>query len=175
MFYKVNNKQYSIGGKIVDKQLKLTIDGKQYTAKLNNNQTVEDIIKMLPLRLTLQRYAAHEYYGRLAQKPSIKGVPSTSDVYAGGLYYFDGWGAFSVLYGDAHIAPFEVVHIGNVIEMVKEFLFQTLELQSTFTEIGIDDNNFEIMAKKAVTSGGLGFAFKPLSEEDVVNIFKMCK
>jgi len=60
------------------------------------------------------------------------------------------------------------------VEMVKEFLFQTLELQSTLSELGIDDTNFEIMAKKAVSSGGLAYAFKPLNEEDVVNIFKMC-
>lgn len=60
------------------------------------------------------------------------------------------------------------------IEMVKEFLFQTLGLQSTLTEIGIDDSNFEIMAHKAVITGGLAYAFKSLNEEDVVNIFKMC-
>lgn len=39
---------------------------------------------------------------------------------------------------------------------------------------GIDDSNFDIMAKKAVAGGGLGFAFKSLCEVDVVNIFKMC-
>lgn len=38
----------------------------------------------------------------------------TSDAHAGGIYYYDGWGAFTVLFGDAHIAPFEVVHIGDV-------------------------------------------------------------
>lgn len=61
------------------------------------------------------------------------------------------------------------------IEMIKEFLFETLELQSTFAEIGIDDSKFEIMAKKAVQIGALKYAFKPLNEEDVINIFNMCK
>lgn len=42
----------------------------------------------------------------------------TSDAHAGGSYYYDGWSALTILYGDAHIAPFEVVHIGDVNEDV---------------------------------------------------------
>jgi hypothetical protein len=100
------------------KSIKLTIDGKEYTATLNENRTVEDILNMLPMEVTMQRYADHEYYSSLSQKPSIKGVPMTSDAHAGGIYYFDGWSAFTVLFGDAHIAPYEVVHIGDVNEDV---------------------------------------------------------
>ena len=39
---------------------------------------------------------------------------------------------------------------------------------------GIDDSKFEIMAKKAVRFGGLSQAYVPLTEEDVVNILRMC-
>lgn len=96
------------------KSIKLTLDGKEYTATLNDNRTVEDILNMLPMELTLKRYAGHEYYSPLHEKPSINGAPMTSDAHAGGIYYYDGWSAFTVLYGDAHITPFEVVHIGEV-------------------------------------------------------------
>ena len=102
----------------MDKSIKLTLDGKEYTATLNYNRTVEEILNMLPMELTLQRYAGHEYYSSLPQKPSIKGVPMASEAHAGGIYYYDGWNAFTVLFGDAHIAPFEVVHIGDVNEDV---------------------------------------------------------
>jgi len=95
----------------MSKSIKLTIDGKEYTVALK-----DDILNMLPLELTLQRYAGHEYYCSLPQKPSIKGVPMTSDAHAGGIYYYDGWSAFTVLYGGADITPFEVVHIGDVNE-----------------------------------------------------------
>jgi Uncharacterized oxidoreductases, Fe-dependent alcohol dehydrogenase family len=78
----------------------------------------------------------------------------------------------NVFHIDASLPPMEVAK--KSIEMVKEFLFNTLGLQSTFTEIGIDDSNFEIMAHKAVTGGGLAYTFKSLNDEDVVNIFKMC-
>lgn len=102
--------------------IKLTVDGKEFTALLNNNRTVDDILAMLPLELNLQRYAGHEYYSTLPQKPSVKGVPTTSDAHAGGIYYYDGWTAFTVLFGDAHIAPFKVVHIGDVTNEIIPFL-----------------------------------------------------
>ncbi len=41
----------------MNKSIKLTIDGKEYTATLNENRTVEDLLNMLPLELTLLRYA----------------------------------------------------------------------------------------------------------------------
>lgn len=119
----------------MDKKLKLTIDGKMFTANLNDNQTVNDILNLLPIKLTLQRYAGHEYYSRLPNKPSIQGVPMTSDAYAGGIYYYDGWGAFTVLYGDAHIAPYEVVHIGDVNEDIISYLKNAGETVEAIIEI----------------------------------------
>ena len=61
----------------------------------------------------------------------------------------------------------------KAIEKTGEFLSKTLELKSTLTEIDIDDKHFAVMAEKAV-KGGLAYAFKPLSMEDVVKIFEMC-
>ena len=66
------------------------------------------------MELELKRYAGHEYYSSLPQKPAIKGVAMTSDAYSGGLYYFNGWNAFTIVFEDAHIAPYKVVHVGNV-------------------------------------------------------------
>lgn len=59
------------------------------------------------------------------------------------------------------------------IEMLSDFFFKTLGLKSTLTEIGIDDSNFEIMAKKAC-KGSIIQGFKPLKQEDILNIYKMC-
>jgi alcohol dehydrogenase YqhD (iron-dependent ADH family) len=59
------------------------------------------------------------------------------------------------------------------IEMVADFLFKTMELQSSFTELGIDDSNFEIMAKKACWDSVIP-GFKPLNQQDIENIFRMC-
>jgi alcohol dehydrogenase YqhD (iron-dependent ADH family) len=59
------------------------------------------------------------------------------------------------------------------IEMLSDFFFKTLDLKSTFTEIGIDDSNFAVMAKKSCMNGILQ-GFKPLNQQDIENIFKMC-
>lgn len=59
------------------------------------------------------------------------------------------------------------------IQALSDFFYHTLGLKQTFTEVGIDDQHFEIMAQKSL-SGGLAHAFKPLTAEDVAAIFKMC-
>jgi len=60
------------------------------------------------------------------------------------------------------------------IDLLKKFFFETLGLQSTLTGIGIDDRNFEIMAKKAAKLGVTKWAFQPLAAEDIEKILKMC-
>lgn len=83
-------------------------------------------------------------------------------------FYQFGCNVFEI---DKNMEPMAVAK--KSIEMLSDFLFKTLGLKSTFTEIGIDDTNFSIMAKKAI-NGGLKYAFKPLNEQDVKNIFRMC-
>jgi alcohol dehydrogenase YqhD (iron-dependent ADH family) len=83
-------------------------------------------------------------------------------------FYQFGTNVFGI---DKNLAPMEVAK--KSIELVSDFLFGTLGLQSTFTEIGIDETNFEIMAKKACMDGVLP-GFKQLNQQDIVNIFKMC-
>lgn len=72
---------------------------------------------------------------------------------------------------DKTFAPREVAD--KSIELLSEFLFETLGLQSTLTAAGIDDTNFSIMAEKAC-GGGVLPGFKPLDQHDIENIFTMC-
>lgn len=72
---------------------------------------------------------------------------------------------------DKNLEPMAVAK--KSIEMISEFFFRTLKLQSTLTELGIDDSNFSIMAKKAC-GGDVLPGFKPLSQQDIENIFRMC-
>ncbi len=59
------------------------------------------------------------------------------------------------------------------IALLSDFFFKTLGLKSSLTEIGIDDKNFAVMAKKAC-SGGVLPGFKPLAQQDIETIYKMC-
>ena len=59
------------------------------------------------------------------------------------------------------------------IRLTAEFLFDTLGLQRTFTEVGIKRKDFELMSRKACRYGEIK-GFKTLTQADVVNIFEMC-
>jgi alcohol dehydrogenase YqhD (iron-dependent ADH family) len=56
-----------------------------------------------------------------------------------------------------------------------ETFFKGLGIPMTLHEVGIDESKFELMAKKAVELGGLGSAYVPLNETDVLAILNNCK
>lgn len=59
------------------------------------------------------------------------------------------------------------------IRRLSEFLFGTLQLKSTFTEVGIKAEDFPVMARKAC-GGTILRGFKPLAQQDIERIFEMC-
>lgn len=60
------------------------------------------------------------------------------------------------------------------IRLTAEFLFDTLGLQRTFTEVGIKREDYALMAKKACRYGDIK-GFKTLTPTDVERIFEMCE
>lgn len=72
---------------------------------------------------------------------------------------------------DPTLDPMEIAK--KSIDMLSHFLFHTLELDDTFTKVGIKQKDFPIMAKKACMGGVLP-GFKPLAQKDIENIFEMC-
>lgn len=72
---------------------------------------------------------------------------------------------------DAAQEPMEIAR--QSIARVSEFLFDTLGLKSTFSEVGIRKEDFPVMAQKAC-GGGILPGFKPLFQTDIEHIFEMC-
>ncbi len=91
----------------------INLDGKNYAAELEDNETVRNILKGLPLSLDIQRYAGHEYYAELPFRPEFA-AERTSHIKAGHLYYWDGWNAFVINYEESNIEPYKVVHLGKI-------------------------------------------------------------
>ena len=83
-------------------------------------------------------------------------------------YYQFGVNVFGI---DPSLSPMEVAK--ESIKRLSDFLYHTLGLKNTLTEIGIDDSKFALMAEKAI-KGGTQYAFKALAAEDIEKIFKMC-
>lgn len=67
--------------------------------------------------------------------------------------------------------PMDIAKKG--IDCLAKFLFETLELKSTLTDLNIGREHFEIMAKKASACGAL-YGFKPLQPADIEKIYAMC-
>ena len=61
----------------------------------------------------------------------------------------------------------------QAIAKTKEFLFDTLALKSSFTELGIGDERIPTMARKACRGGELR-GFVPLNQQDIESIFRNC-
>lgn len=59
------------------------------------------------------------------------------------------------------------------IQRLYDFYFKDLGLQSTLSEIGINDENLKVMAEKACHGGTIN-GFKTLTPQDVENIYRMC-
>ncbi len=75
---------------------------------------------------------------------------------------------------DSNKEDFEIAN--EAIQMTQDFFVNVLEIPSTLHEVGIDDTRFEEMAKKAIQSkNGVIKGFKTLYEQDVVNIYNICK
>lgn len=101
---------------------KLTIDGKVYHADMIDNPLVEQIAAMCPFEQNYKRYTEHEYYTTLLQETSQAGCKLETMAHKNEIWYFHGWNAFTILFCDCNTSPFQVVHLGNIIEDVTEQL-----------------------------------------------------
>lgn len=72
---------------------------------------------------------------------------------------------------DANLPAMEVAE--KSIEMLSDFFFKTLKLQSSLTDLGIGSENFALMAQK-VCPGRSYPGIKRLTREDIENIYQMC-
>lgn len=77
----------------------------------------------------------------------------------------------NVLGIDPDQAPMDIAR--QAIDRFSTVLFDTFGLSRTLPEVGIDDTHFAVMARKAV-AGGVLPGFKPLRQEDVEAIYRMC-
>ncbi len=72
---------------------------------------------------------------------------------------------------DASLSPMEIAK--ESIKRLSDFLFGTLGLKSTFTEVGIKREDFPVMARKSC-GGDVLYGFKPLCQSDIERIFEIC-
>jgi alcohol dehydrogenase YqhD (iron-dependent ADH family) len=62
----------------------------------------------------------------------------------------------------------------KAIEAMEQF-FTSLNIPMRLRDVGIDEEKFELMAEKAVKYGALKHAYVPMTKEDVIQIYQLCK
>jgi alcohol dehydrogenase YqhD (iron-dependent ADH family) len=72
---------------------------------------------------------------------------------------------------DENQPAMDIAH--QAIDKTKEFLFDTLGLKSSLSELGIGDEHIPTMARKACRGGVLP-GFVPLNQQDIETIFRNC-
>lgn len=72
---------------------------------------------------------------------------------------------------DKNLPPMEIAN--KAIDMLSDFFFNTLELDDTFTKVGIKKEDFKVMAQKACENDVIN-GFVKLDANDIERIFEMC-
>ncbi len=95
------------------RKIKLTVNGTVFQAVLKDNALAENIAEMCPFSVDFTRSGDHEYYAALPGKPPVNGCTATTSGHRNGLYYFEDWNAFSIVFKDCDAAPYQIYHVGD--------------------------------------------------------------
>lgn len=93
--------------------IRIRINEKEYSAELTDTPPGESLSAQLPLSLTMNRSADHEYYASMDSRLNLQDAEKTGFVNAGGIYYFAPWKAVSLNFRDRNIRPYEVYVLGQ--------------------------------------------------------------
>jgi len=94
-------------------KIRLTVNGKTMTARLDDTPTARDFLSLLPMTLTLEDYAATEKISYLPRKLSTAGAPAGSDPSIGDITYYAPWGNLAIFYKDFGYAS-GLIRLGRI-------------------------------------------------------------
>lgn len=116
-------------------RFRFTLNGQVFHANMVENDIVKEVAKHLPFTAKYTRYTEHEYYTRLPFPTSDGNCKKEYDAHKNEVWYFGGWNAFTILFGDCNTAPFEVVKLGEIEEDVVPLLKNAENVLSIQCEI----------------------------------------
>ena len=94
-------------------KIQIRINETEYSAELTDTPLSESLFTQLPMELTMNRSADHEYYAPIDSRLNLQDAEKTGFVKAGGIYYFAPWKAVSLNFRDMDIRPYEVYVLGQ--------------------------------------------------------------
>lgn len=107
-----------------DHTIKLSIDGEEWNATLNESSTSRDFIKIMPLYITFKDYAGTQKVSGLPESLSTWDAPGGSEASAGDIAYYAPWGNVAVFHEDVEYTRGLVImgHIDENLEALLEIL-----------------------------------------------------
>lgn len=101
-------------------KIRITVEGTEITAILDDNATSRDFISLLPMTLTLEDYSEIEKVSDLSKRLSTEGAPEGTDPSVGDITYYAPWGNLALFYRDFGYAR-GLVHMGRVESGIEFF------------------------------------------------------
>ncbi|MFJ8106032.1 cyclophilin-like fold protein [Streptomyces sp. NPDC096132] len=96
--------------------IRLTLDGRQVDATLNDSATARDFASLLPLTLRLSDFHRTERIADLPRRLSTAGAPEAAEAEAGDLAYYAPWGNLAVYYRDGGSRDTGLIILGHVAD-----------------------------------------------------------
>jgi hypothetical protein len=93
--------------------LRLTVNGAPVSASLYDNAASRDLLKLLPLQLTLEDYASAEKIAYLPRKLDTAGAAAGFKPSRGDITYYAPWGNLAIFYRDQPFAS-GLVSLGRI-------------------------------------------------------------
>lgn len=94
-------------------KLRITVNGAPLLATLYDNAASRDLVKLLPLELTLEDYASAEKIAYLPRKLDTSAAPAGFDPSPGDITYYAPWGNLAMFYRDQPFAS-GLVSLGRI-------------------------------------------------------------
>jgi len=94
-------------------KLRITLNGAPLAATLYDNAASRDLLKLLPLELTLQDYASAEKIAYLSRKLDTAAAPAGFAPSPGDITYYAPWGNLAIFYRDQPFAS-GLVSLGRI-------------------------------------------------------------
>ncbi|PBC65708.1 hypothetical protein BKI49_02315 [Streptomyces sp. Tue6028] len=95
--------------------LRLTLDGHQSDATLNDSAAAHDLAELLPLTLDMEDFHRTERIAYPPRKLDTTGAPAASNPKAGDLAYYAPWGNLAFFYRDGDHSP-DLVILGRLTD-----------------------------------------------------------
>ncbi len=111
-------------------KVNIVINGEKFTATMEDNYVVEQIVRLCPFKCGFKRYKGHEYFSRLDDLIDVTGSKLTMEALENEIVFYSGENAITIFFENVVIDPYEVIYLGKFDSDVSKFLSSQEEIVS---------------------------------------------